>query len=119
MSKQRALSIGAVVLAFLTSQHHTLHMLVLVFGLGSAGASFMRTAPWLRRGMLLMSLVMPYDKLSVIVSNSQLVGSNEVPIFLKAINQACFILGVLTLLAIIPSLLRSPGERKIAEIPKS
>jgi len=58
MSKQRALSIGAVVLAFLTSQHHTLHMLVLVFGLGSAGASFMRTAPWLRRGMLLMSLVM-------------------------------------------------------------
>jgi EmrB/QacA subfamily drug resistance transporter len=69
--------------------------------------------------LLLMSLVMPYDKLSVIVSNSQLVGSNEVPIFLKAINQACFILGVLTLLAIIPSLLRSPGEKKIAEIPKS
>ena len=58
MSKQRALSIGAVVLAFLTSQHHTLHMLVLMFGLGSAGASFMTTAPWLRRGMLLMSLVM-------------------------------------------------------------
>jgi len=58
MSKQRALSIGAVVLAFLASQHHTLHMLVLVFGLGSAGTSFMTTAPWLRRGMLLMSLVM-------------------------------------------------------------
>ena len=58
MSKQRALSIGAVVLAFLASQHHTLHMLVLMFGLGSAGASFMTTAPWLRRGMLLMSLVM-------------------------------------------------------------
>src|SRR5579863_8325686 len=58
MQKGRALSIGAVVLAFLASQHHTLHMLVLVFGLGSAGASFMTTAPWLRRGMLLVSLVM-------------------------------------------------------------
>ncbi len=57
-SKERVLSIGAVVLAFLASQHHTLHMLVLVFGLGGAGASFMTTAPWLRRGMLLMSLVM-------------------------------------------------------------
>ena len=58
MQKGRALSIGAVVLAFLASQHHTLHMLVLVFGLGSAGASFMTTAPLLRRAMLLMSLVM-------------------------------------------------------------
>jgi hypothetical protein len=58
MQKNRLLSIGAVVLAFLASQHHTLHMLTLVFGLGGAGASFMTTAPWLRRAMLLMSLVM-------------------------------------------------------------
>jgi len=58
MQKDRVLSIGAVVLAFLASQHHTLHMLMLVFGLGGAGASFMTTAPWLRRAMLLMSLVM-------------------------------------------------------------
>ena len=58
MRKERALSIGAVVLAFLASQHHTLHMSVLVLGLSSAGASFMTTAPWLRRGMLLISLVM-------------------------------------------------------------
>ncbi len=58
MRKERALSIGAVLLAFLASQHHTIHMLVLVFGLGSAGASFMTTAPWLRRGMLLMALIM-------------------------------------------------------------
>jgi hypothetical protein len=58
MEKGRALSIGAVVLAFLASQHHTLHMLMLVFGLGGAGASFMTTAPLLRRAMLLMSLVM-------------------------------------------------------------
>ena len=58
MQKDRVLSIGAVVLAFLASQHHTLHMLMLVFGLGDAGASFMTTAPWLRRAMLLMSLLM-------------------------------------------------------------
>ncbi len=58
MQKDRVLSISAVVLAFLASQHHTLHMLMLVFGLGGAGASFMTTAPWLRRAMLLMSLVM-------------------------------------------------------------
>lgn len=58
MQKERALSIGAVVLAFLASQHHALHMLLLVFGLGGAGASFMTTAPLLRRAMLLMSLVM-------------------------------------------------------------
>jgi hypothetical protein len=58
MQKDRVLSIGAVVLAFLASQHHTLHMLMLVFGLGGAGASFMATAPLLRRAMLLMSLIM-------------------------------------------------------------
>jgi MFS family permease len=69
--------------------------------------------------LLLMTLVMPYDKLSMIVSNSQLVSSNELPTFLHAINQACFILGVITLLALIPSLLRSPGENKKAVIPKS
>jgi len=58
MQKERVLSIGAVVLAFLASQHHALHMLLLVVGLGGAGASFMTTEPLLRRGMLLMSLVM-------------------------------------------------------------
>jgi hypothetical protein len=58
MQKERVLSIGAVVLAFLASQHHALHMLLLVVGLGGAGTSFMTTAPLLRRAMLLMSLVM-------------------------------------------------------------
>jgi hypothetical protein len=57
MQKERVLSIGAVALAFLASQHHALHMLALVFGLGGAGTSFMTTAPLLRRAMLLMSLV--------------------------------------------------------------
>jgi len=60
--------------------------------------------------LLLMALVMPYDKLSQIVSSSQLINSNEVPIFLKAINHACLILGIITLLAIIPSLLRGPRQ---------
>jgi hypothetical protein len=58
MQKDRLLGIGAVVLAFLASQHHTLHMLVLVLGFGGAGAGIMTTIPWLRRAMLAMSLVM-------------------------------------------------------------
>jgi len=58
--------------------------------------------------LLLMSLVMPYDKLSQIVSSSQLISSNELPLFLKAINHACLILGIIIFVAIIPSLLRGP-----------
>ena len=58
MQKEKIVSIGAVVLAFLASQHHTLHMLVLAFGMGGASTSLMTTAPLLRRTMLAMSLVM-------------------------------------------------------------
>jgi EmrB/QacA subfamily drug resistance transporter len=65
--------------------------------------------------LLLMTLVMPYNKLSQIVSSSQLVGSNQVPIFLKAINHACLILGIIVLCAVVPSLLRG-GTRKRTEI---
>lgn len=68
--------------------------------------------------LLLMTLVMPYDRLSHIVSSSQLVALNEVPIFLKAVNRACFLLGVVTLLAIIPSMLRGP-RTTIASAPTS
>ena len=60
--------------------------------------------------LLLMTLVMPYDRLSQIVSSSQLIGSGELTIFLRAINHACLILGVIILIAIIPSLLRGPRE---------
>jgi EmrB/QacA subfamily drug resistance transporter len=56
--------------------------------------------------LLLMSLVMPYNKLSQIVGSTQLIGSNEVPQFLSAINHACLILAIITLFAIIPSVLR-------------
>ena len=54
----RAASIGAVALAFLASQHHNLHMLLLAFGLGEAGMQFMTAAPAVREVMLGMSLAM-------------------------------------------------------------
>jgi hypothetical protein len=55
--KESIISIGSILLAFLASQHHTLHMLLLVFGVGSAEMAFMTTYPLLRRGMLLLALV--------------------------------------------------------------
>ena len=55
--------------------------------------------------LLLMTLVMPYNELSKIVGSTQLVSSNEIPIFLRAINHACLILGIITLFAIIPALM--------------
>ncbi len=56
MRKEGITSVGAVVLAFLASQHHTLHMLLFTMGLGGAGMSFMTMFPLVRRVMLLMSL---------------------------------------------------------------
>jgi hypothetical protein len=49
-------SIGPVMLAFLASQHHTLHMLLLAFGVGTAGMSFLTIYPTIRRAMLAVSL---------------------------------------------------------------
>jgi EmrB/QacA subfamily drug resistance transporter len=63
--------------------------------------------------LLLMTLVMPYTKLSQIVNSSQLLTSNEGPLFMKAINYACFILGIITLAAVIPSLAMSSGKNRI------
>ena len=110
---------------------------LVLFGLGRAlfispnSSSVMGSVPAARRGvangvrmtlnmtggvtsvplsLLLMTLVMPYDRLSQIVSSSQLIGSGELTIFLRAINHACLILGVIILIAIIPSLLRGPRE---------
>ncbi|MGO9644298.1 MAG: hypothetical protein ACLPY5_06070 [Candidatus Bathyarchaeia archaeon] len=57
--RQWVTSAGAVVLAFLASQHHNLVMLLFVLGFsGAAGMSLMTAFPILRRGMLLMSLLM-------------------------------------------------------------
>jgi len=58
MRKDWWFSIGAVGLAFLASQHHALHMLLLALGLGGAGTSLMTAVPLARRAMLLMSLAM-------------------------------------------------------------
>jgi hypothetical protein len=66
--------------------------------------------------LLLMTLVMPYGQLSQIVSSTQLSNANEMSTFLRAINHTCLILGIITLMAIIPSVLR--GEKqKPAVIP--
>ncbi len=51
-------SVASVALAVLATQHHTLHMLVIALGAGSAGMAFMEAYPVLRRGMLLISLAM-------------------------------------------------------------
>jgi len=69
--------------------------------------------------LLLMTLVMPYNKLSQIVSSSQLINSNEGPLFLKATNIACLILGIITLFAIIPVLVGTSQEKTFAKMPKS
>jgi hypothetical protein len=58
MQRERVLSIGAVVLAFVAGQHHTLHMLLLASGLGGASATLMTAIPLVRRAMLVMALVM-------------------------------------------------------------
>jgi hypothetical protein len=50
-------AIGPVALAFLASQHHALHMLLLTVGLGTAGVSFLTMYPAIRRSMLIVSLV--------------------------------------------------------------
>ncbi|MBI2000524.1 MAG: hypothetical protein HYS69_04945 [candidate division NC10 bacterium] len=58
MRKDGFAAVGAIVLAFLASQHHTLHMMLFAVGLGGAGMSFMTMFPMVRRVMLLMSLAM-------------------------------------------------------------
>jgi hypothetical protein len=52
------LSLGAVLLAFLGTQHHNLMMLLFAVGLGNAGMSLMTKLPLVRDAMLGMSLVM-------------------------------------------------------------
>jgi hypothetical protein len=65
-----------------------------------------------------MTLVMPYNKISQIVSGSQLISTNEIPIFLKATNYACFILGVISFFAIIPVLLGSQRKKATTSLPQ-
>jgi hypothetical protein len=58
MRREWLLSFGAVVLAFLSTQHHNLMMLFLALGLGDAGMSVMTDVPLVRTAMLVLSLVM-------------------------------------------------------------
>ena len=67
--------------------------------------------------LLLMTLVMPYGKLSQIVNGTQLESSNQVPIFLRAVNHACLILGIITLCAIVPASLIRPKRNAAVKIP--
>lgn len=58
MRTEGVTSFAAVLLAFLATQHHNLHMLLLAVGIGGAGMSFMTMFPDVRRIMLVMSLAM-------------------------------------------------------------
>ena len=69
--------------------------------------------------LLLMTLVMPYARLSQIVGSTQLDNPGEKLQFLYAINHACLILGIIILFAIIPSLLRGSREKAVVSAPKS
>ena len=58
VKREGATSIGGLLLAVLASQHHNLHMILLAFGLGGAGMTFVQAYPGIRRVMLLLSLGM-------------------------------------------------------------
>ncbi len=58
MQREWLLSVGAVALAFLSTQHHNLMLLLLALGLGGAGMNAMTEAPLVRTAMLVLSLVM-------------------------------------------------------------
>lgn len=64
MKRAGVASTGGIALAFLTSQHHNLHTLLLALGLGGAGMTLMQSFPDLRRAMLLLSLAMVAVSLS-------------------------------------------------------
>jgi hypothetical protein len=61
--------------------------------------------------------VIPYNKLAQTVKGTQLINPMEAPLFLKSINHACLILGIITLVAIIPAFLGSRPEK--TKIPKN
>jgi hypothetical protein len=58
MRQEWLLSLGAVALAFLGSQHHNLMMLLFALGLGNVGMRAMTEMPVVRSVMLAISLVM-------------------------------------------------------------
>ncbi len=57
MRREWFLSVGAVALAFLGTQHHNLMMFLFAVGLSNVGMSLMTKMPLVRDTMLLMSVV--------------------------------------------------------------
>ena len=55
--RERLASFGSVIVAFLASQHHALHMLIML-GLGGTSTGFMTAYPLIRRAMLLIALAL-------------------------------------------------------------
>lgn len=55
MTRSAWASLGAFVVAFLASSHHTLHMALVSIGIGGSSLLF---GPGIRRAMLLVSLAM-------------------------------------------------------------
>ena len=51
-------SLAGMLIAFLASQHHLLHMIMLTIGFGSAGMTGMMMSGTVRRSMLVLSLGM-------------------------------------------------------------
>lgn len=58
MRRKWPVSLAAVTLAFLGSQHHTLMMLLFALGLGNVGVGMVTEMPVLRTVMLAVSLLM-------------------------------------------------------------
>ena len=58
LRRESLVSAGSMLLVFLASQHHTLHMLLMTVGVGGAGMGFMTVFPVVRRAMLVLSLLM-------------------------------------------------------------
>lgn len=58
MRRENLTAAGSMALAFLATQHHNLHMLLVAMGMGSAGMGLMTNFPLIRRLMLAVSLVM-------------------------------------------------------------
>ncbi|MBI2184960.1 MAG: MFS transporter [Thaumarchaeota archaeon] len=62
--------------------------------------------------LLFMTFAMPYDKLSTLMGNTQPIGSGELAMLTTALRYAFLFFGVITAIAIIPSLLRGPPTHK-------
>jgi hypothetical protein len=58
MRREWPLSFGAVVFAFLGTQHHNLMLLLVALGLGDASMNVMTEVPLVRTAMLVLSVVM-------------------------------------------------------------